>query len=485
MSADWILYWTSIVLSIGGYLLTALAIPRILMRRREPGATLAWLIVIIAVPYLGLLLYWIFGVNRIKRQCERKSRTDLEIASRLQPLRHILPPAPEPFQRMQTYRHLQALSKTLSIPEPTGGNHIELSTQGERSFDALLGAIESARHHIHMEYYVWHPDDIGTKVRDALVKAAQRGVQVRVLYDAIGSYKLVWNPGFFDPLRGVGGRVGTFMPFFYQGSASVVNLRNHRKITIVDGRQALTGGINIANEYAGLDHRLGRWRDTQILLRGPAVEQLQTVFLSDWAYITGEPVDDRAFFPQPDTGGAHMVQVIPSGPDASVASLHRLLFSIITRAQQRIYMTTPYFVPDAALSTAIRTVAMSGVAVDLLLPSQGNHRLVDWAGKSFYSEFLEAGVDLYEFEKGLLHAKALTVDGLWSVVGSANMDIRSFRLNFEINTVIYGEKFAAELEAAFVQDVTASRRVTPEQVAAWSGPRRFAHTAARVLSPVL
>jgi cardiolipin synthase len=262
-------------------------------------------------------------------------------------------------------------------------------------------------------------------------------------------------------------------------------MRNHRKILVVDGLVGFTGGLNIGDEYRGRKKHLAPWRDTHLRLEGPAVQTLQEIFIEDWFYADGEDMIDEAYFPPPQTAGEDVVQVAASGPDLPKSPIHRIFFTAVNQAQKTVRITTPYFVPDPALLMALKTAVWRGVKVEVLLPGKSDLPLVAMAGRSYYKELLEDDVVVYELRPGVLHAKTMVVDGKWSTVGSANMDIRSFQLNFEVNVMIWGESFAARLEDIFNQDLAASQRVTEAQINNRSWPRKASEAVIRVLSPVL
>jgi len=264
------------------------------------------------------------------------------------------------------------------------------------------------------------------------------------------------------------------------------NLRNHRKIVVVDGRVAFTGGVNIGDEYTGRKKRVGPWRDTHLRIEGPAAYHFQEVFAEDWHFATGEDPIEESWFPDPELSGEAMVQVVASGPDTDTQPIQRIFFAAITSARRRVWLTTPYFVPDQAMLAALETAALRGVDVRLLLPARSDMRLVLYAGRSYYDQLLTHGVQIYEYLQGVLHAKTMVVDETWATVGSANMDTRSFRLNFEINAAIYGPDFANQLGKVFLRDLKSAREVTREELAQRRHVgRRVMESFARILSPVL
>jgi cardiolipin synthase len=308
-------------------------------------------------------------------------------------------------------------------------------------------------------------------------------VQVRLLCDAYGclSVGAAWR----RPLKRVGARVGIFLPM-RSLLLQPVNLRNHRKIVVVDGAVAFSGGVNIGDEYHGKMTKIGQWRDTHFRLEGPAAGALQRVFLQDWFFATGEGVDPDPYFPSPAlVAGDATVAIVPSGPDTRTEAIHRIFFAAIAAARERVWITTPYFVPDAPMIVALEVAAMRGLDVKLILPSRSNHRVTFHAGRSFYEQLLEAGVHIHEYTPGMIHAKTMVVDGRIVLLGSANMDMRSFRLNFEVHTLIHDEVTAQKLEASFAEDLA---HTVPVDLATWAKRplgNRIAEGAGRFVSPLL
>ncbi len=442
MIGEWIHSHVGVTLAItvGGYLITAVYVPRVLLRKSEPGATLAWLIVILLFPYAGLLLYTLLGSSRIQRRRAARREADERIEQTLGGLVERSPGAPdsEP-QPPEAWMDgsLFRVARNLGIGKGTAGNEVTLYADGPQAFTAMLAAIHGARHHVHVEFFIFRHDRTGRRVLDALVAAARRGVEVRLLVDAMGLAMTRTRVSFFDPLRDAGGQFVRFLPLGWVRGWSFFNLRNHRKLLVVDGQAAFTGGMNVGDEYAGRRRRFTRpWRDILVRIRGPAARALQAVFARDWHFAHAENLAEHAYFPEPPCAGADLVQVVPSGPDDSLLRLHRQTLALIQAARERLYILTPYFIPDPALASALALAALRGVDVRIMLPRRSNHLLVKWAGRSFYEELLETGVIIHEFDEGMLHAKAIVVDGVVTSVGSANMDIRSFRLNFELNNFV-------------------------------------------------
>lgn len=420
-------------------------IPIVLLRRKEPAATLAWIFAIILMPFVGALGFLFFGNTRLQRQVSRHRERKKRVRVRLAEIVRNLESPIDVKGQLQLYRLLEQINSMA----PTKGNEIDAFTDIAANYDLQIAAINAAKHHVHIQYYIFQADDSGKRFREALVAAAQRGVQIRFLYDAVGCLQVPAR--FFAPMQAAGVEMASFIPVRLFTNRWIFNFRNHRKILIVDGEVGFTGGSNIGDEYLGLSS-IGIWRDTHLRVRGPAVLQLQRVFAEDWAFASGHDLTDPVYFPEPAEVGQMVAQVIPAGPDLDVAVFHELYFSAVANAVERIRIQTPYFVPSESLFMALITAARRGVDVRIMMPGKSTHAFVQSAGRSYYEELLEAGVKLYEFTPGFLHSKLLTVDSRWCCVGTANFDNRSMRLNFEIGVAMYNTEMTHRLDRSFDDD---------------------------------
>ncbi len=477
--------WT--ILGLLHYIPTALVIEHILRRPREPRGMLAWILALLLVPYVSLVLYLLMGYVPIERKVKRRRKRRSQIASTLKrqtedavasfDVRDV--PDLDPAQRA-----VVRLATRLSDSAVTRGNDVTIYNDAEATFLAMSLAIEAAQSHIHMQYYIFAADETGHAVRDLLARKAREGVEVRLLLDAVGCWKL---PGSF--VRGMkrqGIRVAFFLPWGITNRRLHVNCRNHRKSVVIDGRAGFCGSQNIGDEYLGRRKRFGPWRDTHLRIKGPAVTQLQEIFVEDWHFAAGEDLtaDDR-FFPDPAPAGSQMVQIIASGPDQRAGVLHQLLYGALSDARQSVSLITPYFVPDRAMLLALESAAYRGVKVRLLIPSRSDHRIVLWAARSYYSELLDSGIEIYEYDEGMLHSKVAVIDRRWAMVGSANMDERSFRINFELTSLLYDPGLAQELVADFDSLRDYARRVTRESIGGWTYPQQLLAGASRLATPLL
>jgi cardiolipin synthase len=470
------------------FVLALALVPLVLIRRKEPSSTVAWILALVFVPAIGSLLFLLFGRDRVRLPARRKRELDAIVRAQVSAYRNETAEADRTSNlRIVTVSPLEQamfrIGQRLTHLRATDGNEVEVLVDGPAMYDALGHAIDGARHHVHAQYYLIRNDATGAWFRDRLVAAAKRGVTVRLLMDGYGCFAL--GPGWRRPLRKAGANVADFLPM-RSALLQPVNLRNHRKIVVVDGETAFTGGFNIGDEYKGNMPGVGAWRDVHLRIAGPAATELQRVFFQDWAFATNEPIDPAAYFARdaPSRGDAK-IAIVTSGPDTRTEAIHRMFFGAIVGATREVALTTPYFVPTESLTVAMELAAMRGVDLKIVLPGRSNHRVTFHAGRSFYTDLLRAGVDIREYQPGIVHAKTLVADSQIVLVGSANMDLRSFRLNFEVHTLVHDATTAITLRETFEDDLARSRRVDLEawDSRAWS--LRVKEGAARLVSPLL
>lgn len=458
------LAWALYLLGLGGW---------IILQKREPAATLSWLMGLALLPLVGFAIYHVFGPQRIKRHRLRRARSRARL------------PAPAGDVPVAEVIELGTLAQATTGLAPTTATDVRLLIDGAAKFDVLLADVREARVHIHLEYYIYDCDRSGTALRDALVERARAGVKVRLLLDAVGSAKA--TRAFFAPLLDAGGELAWFHPMrlWRLWRRPWLNLRTHRKIVVIDGVIAYTGGMNITDDQ---DERLrsDAYRDLHLRLTGDAVRTLQLVFVEDWAYAT----DSRDFISEiaralpPAAPGPIPVQVLVSGPDSSWEAIHRLHVSSIHAARQRVWLMTPYFVPGEAAMMALTSAALGGLDVRLLVPKMSDSRLVTLAARSYYDDLLAAGVRVYEYGPRLLHSKALLVDDDLAIIGSANFDHRSFRLNFEVSLSFRHAGLAAELAQLVEREFAHAPRVRDDRARPlWR--ERLPEALARLVSPLL
>lgn len=442
----------------------------IVLQKREPVATLSWLISLAALPYVGFLIYYFFGPQRIRRHRMRRGRA-----------RAGLPPAPEGFHPSADAIELARLGQATTGLPPLTATTAELLIDGAAKYTALLAAIAGAREHIHLEYYIFLPDRTGESLRDALVERARAGVQVRLLLDAVGSGRT--KRRFLQPLVEAGAEVAWFHPMKVQWfwKRPWLNMRTHRKIVVIDGLVGFTGGINVTDDE---DERLRKdaYRDLHLRLEGDVVRALQLVFVEDWAYATGQaPLRLHNPAPRP---GTIATQVLVSGPDSSWEAIHRLHVSAIHSAQRRVWLVTPYFVPGEAARMALTSAALGGLDVRLLVPKISDSRLVTLAARSYFDELLAAGVKIHEYGPRMLHSKALLCDDDLAIIGSANFDHRSFRLNFEVSVMFRDRTLCADLARLIQSECCLAPRVRDDRARPLWGTQ-LPEALARLVSPLL
>lgn len=458
---------TQWVLLIAGVfeLLQWLLIPRLLAQRtKSPSATLAWLWALLLFPVFGALLYMLIGSERVARrrlQVKQVLSTQLAAAAaRCQAAGGAALDMPE-------------LERVNGFP-PSAGNAVRLLPDGTSFFPVMLDVIGQAQHHLHLEFYIWGKDRAGIMVRDALILAARRGVQVRVLVDEMGSLWL--RRSFFADLEKAGGEFSWFHTFSPRRGRFHLNLRNHRKLVVADGIIALTGGMNIGDEYwRGSD--APPYRDLAVHLRGPVVAELAEVFAQDWYFSTGRALADPVYYPAAPPCGNVAAQVVPGAPDNDLDEVHLTTIALLHRAQQRIRIMTPYFVPEPPMLAALQLAAMRGVEVSLLVPEKCDHFYLTHVMRSYYDELLPHGVRIFEYRPRMLHAKVVTVDSRYTMTGSANLDIRSLRINFELNVLLACDETAAAVDRLFDDNARDSREVT---LAAYQ-ERPFRHRVAEAV----
>ncbi|MBD2846938.1 cardiolipin synthase [Paenibacillus sp. IB182496] len=464
-----------------------LAATVIFLERRNVAATWAWLLVLFFLPSVGFILYLIIGQNLSRRKIY-KIKID-----RLRHIRHILH---NQFQLLEQrkikfkdpeitrYHDMIFMNLVSSRALFTQDNRVEIFTDGQSKFDSLLDTIAAAKDHIHLLYFIVRDDELGNRLVKALAERAAAGVEVRFLYDHVGSRALPRR--FFQPLTQAGGYVAAFFPSRIPLLNLRLNYRNHRKLAIIDGKYGYLGGFNIGNEYLGLNKRYGAWRDTHLRLEGSAVQQIQVQFVLDWNLASVHQfLLKRRYFPEVHEPGSVGMQIVSSGPDSEWEQIKNGYLKMIYAAKQSICLQTPYFIPDESLLTALKLAAASGVDVQVMIPNNPDHKVVYWASSSYLGELLESGARVFLYSDGFLHAKTIVVDGRLASVGTSNIDIRSFRLNFEMNAFIFDTETATRLWRIFQQDIEVSTELTWEAYLKRSLMLKLKESLARLLSPIL
>lgn len=480
LSPEW---KTGLSLAWSGYI--AVLSVWIVMQKRAPVSTMSWILSLALLPFAGFVIYYFLGPQRLKKQRLRRlrSRASAQAPADLSALREAAERAPP------TLRQMAALGTAACGLPVSSATSAELLSGGARTFDAIFEAIRQARDHVHLEYYIFEPDKIGTALRDLLVERAKQGVTVRLLLDALGSKRI--GRKFMAPMRAAGIHVGLFHETrIGRRLRPVTNYRTHRKIVVCDGRVGFTGGVNITDEEDRRT-RADAYHDVHLRIEGSAVRWLQTTFLEDWTYATGEdPRQMNTAFddllprlPAHEGAGDIPVQIVTSGPDSALEAIHRMHVEAIHSAVDRAWLTTPYFVPGEPALMALTSAALRGVDVRLLVPRRSDSMIVSAAARSYYDELIAAGAKIWEYKARMLHSKTLVVDDHCAMIGTANFDNRSFRLNFEVCAVIYGPALAMPLAAQFETDLQSSSPVRANRRQHFLP--RFGDAAARLFSPLL
>ncbi len=480
LSAEW---HTGLSLAWSAYI--AILSIWIVLQKRAPVSTMSWILSMALLPFAGFVIYYFLGPQRLKKQRLKRLRSragergDADLAL-LRGAAEKAPPA---------LRQMAALGTAACGLPVSSATSADLLSGGARTFDSIFEAIRNARHHVHLEYYIFEPDLIGTALRDLLVQKAEEGVAVRMLVDALGSKRL--GRKFMAPLLEAGARVGLFHDSrIGRRLRPVSNYRTHRKIVVCDGVVGFTGGVNITDEE-DMRTRADAYHDVHLRIEGSAVRWLQTTFLEDWVYATGEsPQDTHKSLPNllphllPDVeAGDIPVQIVASGPDSELEAIHRMHVAAINASCHRAWLTTPYFVPGEPALMALTSAALRGVDVRLLVPRRSDSFIVSAAARSYYAELIAAGVKVWEYKARMLHSKTLVVDDNCAMIGTANFDNRSFRLNFEVMAVVYGPTLAEPLAAQFETDLHSSAWVRANRPQKF--PMRLMDATARLFSPLL
>jgi cardiolipin synthase A/B len=455
------------------YVATWAVIPLVLLSRKRPSSMVAWLGAIILLPFLGALLFFFFGTDRLRRKrLERRSDRARSRTSGSEP----------DFDFDANERALVRAVALINRNPLSAIDKLEL-LHDNHYFDALYAGIEKAEHHIHFQTYVWRDDETGRRFLAALVRAARRGVAVRLLVDELGSFET--KDALFRPLIEAGGEFSWFYTLHPRRNRFFLNLRNHRKLQIIDGASAWVGGMNIGREYQGRDPEVGDWHDLQMRLSGPAVADLQDSFLHDWFFATRQRVDpDTCHAPPPGTARQPAL-LVESGPDSTRQPFLKSAVAVCNFARESVDLFTPYFVPVNELVTAMQIAAARGVRVRLMVSEKNDHNFLVKIGRSYYEQLMDFGVEIYEYGDAVHHAKVIIADRRWLMVGSANLDARSIDLNFETNLLIRCPETCAQLEQTYEPRFGASHHLELEKFRNRPQLQKLAEGLSRLWSPLL
>jgi cardiolipin synthase len=474
----------------------------IFLERKNPHSTLAWLMVLVFIPGLGFFLYLFFGHNLYKEKMFKLKESDDKI------LKSILLMQENELESKEmnfydplliNYKDMIKMHIKSDNSFFTQNNDVKIYTNGKTKFENLLKDIESAKSHIHLLYYIINDDEIGNKIVDALIKKINEGIRVKLLYDDVGCSKT--NARLFLRLEENGGETAPFFPFRLPKFHFRLNFRNHRKIVVIDGKVGYIGGFNIGDEYLGKNYNYGHWRDTHLRITGDAVYSLQIRFLLDWEYAVKEnkKISDgnsiisalkkydyeKDLFPTIHFKGKTAIQIVSSGPDSESEQIKYGYLKLINKAKNTIFIQTPYFIPDSSVIESLKIAALSGVDVRIMIPCKPDHPFVYWATLSNAASLLTSGIRVYKYTNGFLHSKTIVTDGQLSSVGTANWDMRSFKLNFEINSFIYDRRISQVLNDIFLEDLKNCKELTLADYEKRSKMIVLKESYSRLLSPLL
>ena len=407
----------------------------IFFERKDPTATWAWLLILTLIPVLGFILYLFFGLTPKKRKIyQRKQQADESSNNKAKYFKRSLADEKADFDHLE--QSIMRLGFENELPAEIGYNNVKIYSSGREKFEDFFKDLKAAKKFIHVNYYIINDDQLGNKFMRILTKKAAEGVEVRLLYDKMGCRKLSRYAIF--SLEDAGAEVVPFAPFVLD-----INYRNHRKNVIIDGQLGYLGGINIGDEYLGKSKRFGRWRDTHLKIVGESVDSLQYRFLLDWNFASDNNLlAEEKYFPEKKEKGNSALQVVSSGPDSREEEIKSMFLKMIYEAEETIYIQTPYFIPDQSVLEALKLASRSGVDVKIMIPDRGDHPFVYAANNSFIGQLLASGARCYRYTKGFLHSKTLCIDSRVLSIGTTNLDVRSFKLNFEINAFIYSRERA-------------------------------------------
>ncbi len=460
----------------------------IFLERKNPSATLAWLMILFILPGLGVIFYVMLSQNIARHKIFslttfEEKRLNEALSTQMEDMRngHFV----YSNQGEARWKDMIRLNQKYGGAFLTQDNEVKIFTKGTKKFESLIEDINAAERNIHVEYFILKPDSMGLAFLEALTRKAKEGIQVRLLLDAMGSSKI--RKRHLKALINAGGKVAFFFPpKIFKFFNFKFNYRNHRKIAVIDSRIAYLGGFNVGNEYVGISRRFTSWRDTHIRLEGGCVQDVDARFILDWRFASKEDMSiPTDYYTSPASERSTGVQIISCGPDSPSTEVKLAFLKMIAGAERNIYLQTPYFIPDDSIFEGLKMAALAGVDVRIMIPNQPDHPLVYWVTYSNVGSLLEAGVKVYIYDKGFLHAKTITVDGEVSSVGSSNFDIRSFKLNFECNAIMYSRFVAKEMEEDFQNDMMSSFRLTPAIYRNRSLWIKFKESVGRLVSDIL
>ncbi len=485
------------ILSIAGYLLDSFTVVYgiiiifvviiIVLENRSPLKTIAWILVLILIPILGFILYLFFGQNyRKQKMFSRKGLGDLKWLELMSEDQKQKLAKEEILSEMELskYKHIMTLLLNNSKALISTHNKVNILHNGDHTFNEIFEAVKNAKYHVHFEYYIIEEGELTTRLFALLKDKAKEGVEVRIIYDGVGSMKLSRKS--IKDLKEAGIKLYCFLPVTFPYLTHKANYRNHRKIIVVDGKVSFVGGLNFADRYKYGVKELGIWRDTHLRIEGEGASLLQIVFLIDWYFVSQELLLQKThYIPAHYVEDKCLLQIASSGADSDWATIQQAYFSAISGARKYVYISTPYFMPGPSMLMALKTASMSGVDVKILIPSRSDSFFSLWCSMSYVQELLDAGIKVYLYKKGFNHSKIMMIDDSVSTVGTANMDNRSFEQNFEVNAILYNEELTKELVEYFNKDIEDSEELNTIDWMTRSKTRKILESFTRLFSPLL
>lgn len=455
----------------------------IFMKSEDPAATMSWLIVFITLPILGFVMYLIIGrsFRKEKKSKAKKALNSKRLEEDMLFTSEVIKYSKFTNQSGMNSRLVSLLQNNSDAPLCIG-NEAQLYTDGNTQFEDVLKDIGSAKSHIHVEYYIIKDDETGRAFMDALKERLRAGVRVRLIYDDVGCMRL--GDDYFNEFKSLGGEVYPFLPVMFPSLTRSLNYRNHRKILVIDGKIAYIGGMNVGDEYRGRNSYFKHWRDTHLRIIGDSVRYIDRCFQLDWLFVSKMEIEDKPLLLDGGVKDVVPMQIVTSGPDSEWESIMQAFLLMISSAEESIKITSPYFVPDKSIIDALKTAALSGVEVDIIIPDKPDHFFVFWATRANVQTLLEAGVRVHEYTGGFIHSKLIVVDGKISSVGTANFDMRSLKLNFEINAFIYDASLSRSIEACFDEDLRDSNPILLEKFEKRSFRNKVFEALGRLVSPL-
>ena len=472
-------YWLTVTLEIL-YLVTTIAgVIVVVAGNRNPVKTLAWILLFFLLPFFGILFYIFFGMDYTRQRLISRKKRRKVIARYSYPLeRKNINDLPDTYRNLAKYLNNSGQFPLFS------NNKMEVFNNGKDKFERLFADIENAKHFIHVEYYIIEADEIGNRLKELLIKKAQEGIEIRLIFDDVGCWKVPVS--FFDEMRHVGIMTETFLEVRFHRLTSKINFRNHRKIVIIDGKIGYTGGMNIADRYwKGLDW--GIWKDLHFRIEGNAIEALESAFLIDWYFVKRELLPLKNYIPEGRDllKGSINMQIVTGGPFGEWREILHAYLKLIHTAKEYVYLQTPYFLPEESLLSALQSAALSGVDVRLMIPEKSDTKMAYLATRSYLKSVMKAGVKVYFYQPGFLHSKLVVTDDFLAVVGSTNLDFRSFEHNFEISAFIYDTETAIRLKNLFLEDLQDCTKINLSRWVKRPLTIRFLESLVRLFSPLL